>query len=137
MSVLGKLLRTYLSGRPNYATTIPGGISPEIAAVGVEQPHIIYQGISRTRDMLLSNVPAVYTERIQLLVIADTRSEAQTVSNWIVASIQATPARQTIDGIQIHLLRVDDEIDSSELAIDGSDEQTRVTTIDVIGVYQN
>ena len=89
MSALGKLLRTYLVGRTNYATTVPGGISPENAPVGSSLPYVVYQGISTQRQMLLAGTPAVITERVTLTAVAETRSDAQGVLVWIAAQIEA------------------------------------------------
>jgi hypothetical protein len=136
MSALGKLLRTYLVARSNYATTIPGGISPENAPVGSSLPYVVYQGISTQRQMLLRGTPAVITERVTLTAVAETRSGAQGVLVWIAAQIEATPGRQTVDGTTVHHWRIEEAQDQSELGGDGTDELARLTTIDVVGTYQ-
>jgi nucleotide-binding universal stress UspA family protein len=88
MSALGKLLRTYLVGRTDYGTTIPGGISPENAPVGSSLPYVVYQGISTQRQMLLRGTPAVITERVTLTAVAETRASAQGVLVWIAEQIE-------------------------------------------------
>ena len=64
MSVLGRACRTYLTGRTGYAATVPGGISPELAAVGTSMPYVVYQTITTQPQMLLAGTPAVFTERV-------------------------------------------------------------------------
>lgn len=136
MSALGKLLRTYLVGRTDYATTVPGGISPENAPVGSSLPYVVYQGISTQRQMLLAGTPAVITERVTLTAVAETRSDAQGVLVWIAAQIEATPGRHTVSGTTIHHWRIEEAQDQSELGGDGTDELARLTTIDIVGTYQ-
>lgn len=136
MSALGKLLRTYLVGRTNYSTTVPGGISPENAPVGSSLPYVVYQGISTQRQMQLSGTPVAITERVTLTAVAETRSAAQGVLTWLAAQIEATPGRQTVSGTIIHHWRVEEAQDQSELGGDGTDELARLTTIDVVGTYQ-
>ena len=135
MSLLGKLLRTHLVAQTGYAATIPGGIAPESSPVGSEAPYVVYQGVSRTRELLLTGIPATYTERVQFMIVAETRLAAQTVADWIVAAIQAAPSRLVVSGTTIHSLRVDDENDQAEFAADGTDELARITTVDVVGTY--
>jgi hypothetical protein len=136
MSALGKLLRTYLVGRTDYGTTIPGGISPENAPVGSSLPYVVYQGISTQRQMLLRGTPAVITERVTLTAVAETRSDAQGVLVWIAEQIEATSGRHTVSGVTIHHWRIEEAQDQSELGGDGTDELARLTTIDVVGTYQ-
>ena len=136
MSALGKLLRTYLVDRTDYGTTIPGGISPENAPVGSSLPYVVYQGISTQRQMLLSGIPAVITERVTLTAVSDTRLSAQGVLVWIAEQIEATPGRHTVSGVTIHHWRIEEAQDQSELGGDGTDELARLTTIDVVGTYQ-
>ena len=136
MSALGKLLRTYLVGRSNYATTVPGGISPENAPVGSSLPYVVYQGISTQRQMLLAGTPAVITERVTLTAVAETRSDALGVLVWIAAQIEATPGRHTVSSTPIHHWRIEEAQDQSELGGDGTDELARLTTIDIVGTYQ-
>lgn len=136
MSALGKLLRTYLVGRSNYATTIPGGISPENAPEGSSLPYVVYQGISTQRQMLLAGTPAVITERVTLTAVANTRSTAQDVLVWIAAQIEATSGRHTVSSTTIHHWRIEEAQDQSELGGDGTDELARLTTIDIVGTYQ-
>lgn len=135
MSLLGKLLRTHLVAQAEYAETIPGGISPESAPVGNVAPYVVYQGVTRTRELFLAGTPATYTERVQFMIVSETRSSAQVVADWIVAAIQAAPSRLVVSGTTIHSLRVDDENDQAEFAADGTDELARVTTVDVVGTY--
>ena len=103
--------------------------------MGSEAPYVVYQGVSRTRELLLAGTPATYTERVQFMIVAETRLAAQTVADWIVAAIQAAPSRLVVSGTTIHSLRVDDENDQAEFAADGTDELARITTVDVVGTY--
>jgi len=135
MSLLGKLLRTHLVAQAGYAAMIPGGISPESAPEGNVAPYVVYQGVTRSRELYLAGTPATYTERVQFMIVAETRSAAQTVVDWIVAAIQASPSRLVVSGTTIHSLRVDDENDQAEFSADGTDELARVTTVDVVGTY--
>lgn len=136
MSVLGKACRTYLSGRTGYGSTVPGGISPEIANVGTTMPYVVYQTITTQPQMLLSGTPAVMTERVQVTVVSNTRASAQVVVDWIRQQIQANPGRQTIGSTTVHHWRIDDTADQSEVVSDGDDEATRLSTIELVGVYQ-
>lgn len=135
MSLLGKLLRTHLAAQAGYAATIPGGISPESAPVDNPLPYVVYQGISRTRELYLAGTPATYTERVQFMIVAETRLQTQTVVDWIVSAVQASPSRLVVSGTTIHSVRVDDENDQAEFAADGTDELARITTVDVVGTY--
>lgn len=136
MSVLGRACRTYLTGRTGYAATVPGGISPELAAVGTSMPYVVYQTITTQPQMLLAGMPAVFTERVQITVVSNTRASAQAVVDWIRTQVQANPGRQTVGSTTVHHWRIDDAADQSEVVSDGDDEATRLSTIELVGVYQ-
>lgn len=135
MSLLGKLLRSHLVAQSGYASALPGGISPESAPAANSSPYAVYQGVSRHRELLLSGAPATHTERVQFMVVAETRALAQNAADWIVAAVEAAPSRLTVSGTVILSMRVDDENDQAEFGADGTDELARVTSVDIVGTY--
>lgn len=136
MSLLGKIVRAYLVGRAGYTAAVPGGISPEVVAIGNAMPYVYYSGVSKTRTNTCGNVPVLIGERITLSCVANSRSEAQTLADWVVAQILASPARTTLSGVLVHQLRIEEEGDQAEFTGDGSDEPIRTTSLDVVGVYE-
>ena len=56
MSLLAKIVRAYLVGRSGYAAAIPGGISPEVVAIGNPMPYVYYSGVSKSRTTTCGNV---------------------------------------------------------------------------------
>jgi len=136
MSLLGKVLRSYLTAQTGYAATIPGGISPEVTGTGLPLPFVHYAGVSRQRTQLVGNTSIYYTERVTFACAATTRSGVQTVVDWITSKIALASTRTVMSGVTVHTLRVDDEGDIAEFLADGADEPVRTTTVDVIGSYE-
>lgn len=136
MSVLGQAVRTYLAAQTGYSTYLPGGISPDQTGQGnTSQPYAVYQSMSRQRQRLASGVIAATTERVQVTVVAETRSSAQASANWIATKIAATPSRQTVGSLFIHHWRIEDEVSANEVYQDGSDESARIISVEIVGTY--
>ena len=129
MSLLAKIVRAYLVGRSGYAAAIPGGISPEVVAIGNPMPYVYYSGVSKSRTNTCG-------ERISFACVAATRAEAQTLADWVATQILASPSRTTLSGVLVHQLRIEEEGDQAEFTGDGSDEPIRTTSLDVVGVYE-
>ena len=136
MSLLAKIVRAYLVGRSGYAAAIPGGISPEVVAIGNAMPYVYYSGVSKSRTNTCGNVPVLISERISFACVAATRAEAQTLADWVATQILASPSRTTLSGVLVHQLRIEEEGDQAEFTGDGSDEPIRTTSLDVVGVYE-
>lgn len=136
MSLLGKIIRDYLSTQTGYGTNLPGGIHPEQAPQGSSLPFAVTTGSSRTRQMHMDGTPAVSTEVVEMTIVAMTRGGAQTSADWVKAAIQASPARQTIGSTIVHHWRIENESDESQAFADGSDEQARLTTITIVGTME-
>ena len=136
MSVLGQAVRTYLAAYANYATYLPGGISPDQTGQGnTSQPYAVYQSVSRQRQRTTGGSVVATTERVQVTVVGETRSSSQATANWIASAIAATPSRQTIGSLFIHQWLIEEEASSNELYQDGSDESARIISIEIIGTY--
>lgn len=136
MSMLGKLVRNYLVAQSGYATMLPGGITPEVNPQGTALPYCTYQGITLDRLQILPGQVAVSTERVQLVVVASTRVGAQNAADWITAAIKASPSRQTISGVVVHQLRIEEQTDQAETFGDGGDDPARSTYLDIVGTYE-
>ena len=136
MSLLGKVVRDYLSGLTGYSTYLPGGIHPEQAPQGSSLPFAVTTGNSRSRQMHMDGTPAVSTEVIEMTIVAMTRSAAQTSADWIKTQLQASPARQTIGSTVVHYWRIENESDESQAFADGSDELARLTTLTIVGTME-
>lgn len=136
MSLLAKVARDYLIARSGYAAALPGGIHPEQAPQGSAIPYMVTEGTNRTRELALDGTVAVSTESVQCTIVAGTRSASAVSADWVIAQIQATPARQTIGTTVVHHWRIEDQADSSESFTDGSDEQARITTLVITGTME-
>ena len=135
MSMLGKLVRDYLITQTGFAATFPGGLNPDSNPVDYALPFAVYQGISRTRERLLTNAVWYTVERIQISVAAMTRAQAQTGAQWIADKLALSPGLQTIGTTKVYYWKVDDESAQAELLGDGSDESVRTVEIDILGAY--
>lgn len=136
MSLLGKVIRDYLSTQTGYSTNLPGGIHPEQAPQGSSLPFAVTTGSSRSRQMHLDGTPAVSTEVVELTIVAMTRGAAQASADWVKSRIQASPARQTIGSTIVHHWRIENESDESQAYTDGSDEQARLTMLTIVGTME-
>lgn len=136
MSALGKIVYTVLSGQSGYASTLPGGLTPETNPQGNAVPYATYQGLTRQRIQNLDGSIAYTIEAIAINVVGITRAATQAAADWIATAIKASPGPQTVGSYYVSQLRIDDEGDQAESFADGSDDPARATTLNLIGTYK-
>lgn len=136
MSILAKAVRDFLTAQTGFSTQLPGGLTPETSPQGGSEPYATYQGTTVTRNQLLDGTIIYAVERVQITVVAPTRSAAQAVKAWIINLIETHPGPQSVGSVLVSQWRVDDEQDQAEWYSDGSDDPARPTIFDIVGTFQ-
>lgn len=133
MSLLGKAVRTYLTGRTGFSGNFPGGMSPEIAPAGVSLPFIVYSGANSDRLTEVSGKVLGHLETVNLVITAKTRAECETLVDWLANHIRTANGWKTVADPKVAWWRSGTQGDVAEVILDGADESIRQVTLDVIG----
>jgi hypothetical protein len=136
MSLLGQAVFTLASAQSDYAAKLPGGLHPDTNPVTAPLPYGVYQSVSKTYITGVDGKTLAATERVQITIVAKTRTLAQSSAAWLAALIKNTPAIQTVGSLQIKQMRCEDQTTTAEIYADGSDEAARIHEIDIIGTYK-
>jgi hypothetical protein len=136
MSQLGKIIRDYLSAKPDFATYFPGGIEPDTNTIFDPTPYAVYQRVSSTKGRSLGGTTHYRSERVQFTVVGSTRAQADQSARWLADQIEASPNRQTVGAATIFYWQVEDETDSAEVYEDGSDDDAPTVDIDITGTFK-
>jgi hypothetical protein len=126
-------LRTYLLANSGVAALIGTRCYPGTIRQAATLPAVAYWVISRTHVSHLKGITAAGTIRIQLDANAALETDADAVTEAIVAAMKilaATP--QTIGSTPVCDVEIQGPRQSTEPPADGSDEWTYVSSVDVI-----
>ena len=131
MSALGKLVRERLTGLPDGATVLTGGIFPEVAPPTAKLPFAVYTGAESSRTASLEGDWVYTTETVDFVAVANTRAECEAIGLWFFKNLGSGSWADY--STQIHWWKVDSHGDVSEVLIDGSDDVVRQIRLSIVG----
>lgn len=139
MSQLANALRKWAEVQTGFAGQFPGGIFPDKAPRGTTQGRLTYgvtRGVSRNPIAGLSGGPLARSERVQVEITGATRAAAETSRNWLADLIGQSPSMVTAGGLLVRQWRVEDDgTEGDEDRDDGSDENLRTVTLDIVAQF--
>lgn len=138
MSQLGKQIRKRFLMESDYLTFFPGDMSPDLASPGTPTPYLVVTSSSNVVSYNIYQREDHFVETMELLLVAETRHEAENCLAWIRHVLKA-PSWLAVaaDGDHtIHYWRIDSFTDGADVAVDGDDSALRTVSLTITGNFK-
>ena len=138
MSQLGKQIRKRFLMEHDFLMFFPGDMQPDLAAPGTPIPYLVVTSSENVISYNIHQTEDHVVETMTLLLVASTRSEADTCFHWI-RHVLKSPSWKPVasDGdYQILYWRLDSFTDGADVAVEGDDSSLRTVSLTITGNFK-